>query len=129
MNKEWIPITDEHKGPENPRRCWITRKDGSVEIVFFHKNYYNNIPIPTSKEITAYIPLEKPEPYKSPKEFKMGDKVKGKYSNIVILVTGEGREMGVYPRFAGVVIKENDPTWKLGQYSETWNTEAFEKIE
>jgi hypothetical protein len=49
-----------------------------------------------------------------------------------ILVTGPGDKKQDYPVFAGVVImniKNEDDSYPVGMYSDTWSTLAFKKVQ
>lgn len=70
---EWILCTEDTKFDE-PKECWVTMISGEVERLFYRPLY---TPYPwtsryctfvySNKDIVAYIPIEKPEPYQPQK--------------------------------------------------------------
>lgn len=68
-NSEWIPCIKDTKFDEF-KECWVTMSDGKVKKLYYNPEY---MPYPWitefgsfvfgNKDILAYIPIEKPEPY------------------------------------------------------------------
>lgn len=62
------------------------------------------------------------------KKFRKGNVVKN--LSLVVLVTGPGDKREGYPVFAGIVISRGFvEDWPIGMYSDTWNADAFTKID
>jgi hypothetical protein len=68
---------------------------------------------------------------KNKKTFRKGQVVKCKTN--VVLVTGKGNKNEGDTTFAGLVImakkKDEKDVWPVGMHSDTWITEAFEKVD
>ena len=66
------------------------------------------------------------------KSFRKGNVVISGDNDNAVLVTGKGDKKMDYPVFAGVVImavkNDDDEVWPVAMYSDTWSTEAFNKV-